>query len=102
MQVLWSRVAKEEGWHTLALMRRVLPLSTIFLLALVPVIDPPGLADFHWTPYRAAMVALTGLVAFFVNWSGFLVMGACSALAHTGAKHGHAAPSTCSLHVAIT
>ena len=28
-KVLWSRVAKEEGWNTLALMRRVLPLSTL-------------------------------------------------------------------------
>ena len=35
-KVLWSRVAKEERWHTLALMRRVLPLSTVFLLGLVP------------------------------------------------------------------
>ena len=28
-KVLWSRVAKEEGWNTLALMRRVPPLSTL-------------------------------------------------------------------------
>ena len=41
-KVLWSHVSKEESWHTLALMRRVLPLSTLFLMALVPVIDPPG------------------------------------------------------------
>ena len=29
------------------------------------------------------LVALSGVAAFFVNWSGFLVMGACSALSHT-------------------
>lgn len=82
-KVLWSRTSKEEKWHTLALMRRVLPLATCFLLGLVPLIDPPGLRDFEWTYYRAGMVLLSGVAAFFVNWSGFLVMGACSALAHT-------------------
>jgi hypothetical protein len=41
-KVFWSRVAKEEGWHTFALMRRVLPLSTVMLLLLVPLLDPPG------------------------------------------------------------
>ena len=49
-KVLWSRVAKEEAWHTLALMRRVLPLSTGILLALMPLIDPPGLGEYRWTP----------------------------------------------------
>ena len=29
------------------------------------------------------MITLSGVAAFFVNWSGFLVMGACSALTHT-------------------
>ena len=38
-QVLWSRVAKEEGWNTLALMRRVMPLSTPTLtLTLTPTL----------------------------------------------------------------
>ena len=82
-KVFWSHVAKEEGWHTFALMRRVLPLSTAMMLALVPLLDPPGLLEFDWTPERAALVALSGVAAFFVNWSGFLVMGACSALTHT-------------------
>ena len=96
-KVLWSHVSKEESWHTLALMRRVLPLSTLFLMALVPVIDPPGFVidppgfvmdppgfvSFEWSSYRVAMITLSGVAAFFVNWSGFLVMGACSALTHT-------------------
>lgn len=88
-KVLWSRVSKEESWHVFALMRRVLPLSTAFLLCLVPIIDPPGAfgggngVGFKWTLERALMIALSGIAAFFVNWSGFLVMGACSALTHT-------------------
>ena len=90
-KVVWSRVSKEEGWHVFALMRRVLPLSPVFLLCLVPVMDPPGALGewsssphrFEWTLERGLLVAASGVAAFFVNWSGFLVMGACSALTHT-------------------
>ena len=82
-KVLWSRESKENGWHVFALMRRVLPLSTLLLVVLSPLADPPGLLEFKWTLERAALIALSGVAAFFVNWSGFLVMGACSALTHT-------------------
>mmetsp|Transcript_62262 Transcript_62262/g.103480 ORF Transcript_62262/g.103480 Transcript_62262/m.103480 type:complete len:352 (-) Transcript_62262:179-1234(-) len=82
-KVLWSRIAKEEAWATLPLMQRVLPLSTCATLLMVPLIDPPGLFEFQWTFDRMLLVALSGVSAFFVNWSGFLVMGACSALTHT-------------------
>ena len=101
-QVLWSRVAKEEGWNTLALMRRVmplstptltltltltptltltltltliltltlnltltltltrrvLPLSTLFMTSLVPLVDPPGLTSYEYTPRACAVLAL--------------------------------------------
>lgn len=82
-KVLWSRESKENKWHTFALMRRVLPLSTLMIVVLAPFADPPGVLEFHWTLHRAALVALSGVAAFFVNWSGFLVMGAASALTHT-------------------
>ena len=81
--MLWSRVSKEEGWAALPLMRRVLPLSTLVLLCLVPLVDPPGAMGFEWSARRAALVALSGVAAFGVNASGFAVMGACSALTHT-------------------
>jgi solute carrier family 35 protein E3 len=82
-KVFWSHVTKEEKWDTLALMRRVLPLSTAILLVMTPLVDPPGLLAFEWSATRAGAVLLSGVAAFFVNWSGFLVMGACSALTHT-------------------
>ena len=63
-------------------MRRVLPLSTVALLAMSPMVDPPGLAQFAWTPRSTGLIGLSCLAAFFVNWSGFLVIGACSALTH--------------------
>jgi len=82
-KVLWSRVAKEGEWNTLSLMQRVLPGSTCVMLLLVPLIDPPGLFAFEWSLSRLGLLMLSGVVAFFVNWSGFLIMGACSALTHT-------------------
>jgi len=86
-KVLWSRVAKGEAggepWHTLALMRAVLPWSTLVIGAMVPLVDPPGLLQYEWTVERAALLGASSAGAFLVNWSGFLVMGACSALTHT-------------------
>jgi hypothetical protein len=112
-KVLWSRVAKGEAggepWHTLALMRAVLPWSTLVIGAMVPLVDPPGLLQceparrgdeqgrrgaahsllgplpcrYEWTVERAALLGASSAGAFLVNWSGFLVMGACSALSHT-------------------
>lgn len=82
-KVLWSRVAKEEGWNTLQLMRRVLPLATLFMTAFVPAVDPPGITQFDYTPHAVFALSASGAAAFFVNLSGFLVLGACSALTHT-------------------
>lgn len=85
-KALWSRIAKQEGWGALQLMRRVLPISTAVMLPLQPLLDPPGLL--HWlrhelTPTGALLIAGSGAAAFCVNWSGFTVLGACSALTHT-------------------
>ena len=64
-------------------MRAVLPWSTLIILALVPLIDPPGLVTFKWSPKAVLLLTASSVGAFFVNWSGFLVMGSCSALTHT-------------------
>ncbi|EOD13276.1 hypothetical protein EMIHUDRAFT_119914, partial [Emiliania huxleyi CCMP1516] len=75
-KVLWSRVAKGEAggepWHTLALMRAVLPWSTLVIGAMVPLVDPPGLLQYEWTVERAALLGASSAGAFLVNWSGFL------------------------------
>lgn len=82
-KVLWSRVAKEEGWGTLQLMRRVLPLATLCMLPFVAAVDPPGITQFDYTERAVLALTASGVAAFFVNLSGFLVLGACSALTHT-------------------
>jgi hypothetical protein len=38
--------------------RRVLPLSTLFMACLVPLVDPPGLTSYEYTPRAWAVLAL--------------------------------------------
>ena len=81
-QVGWAAAEKDDGWQTLPLLYRLVPYSTVFLAALVPLVDPPGVTSFDVTLKAGVLLALSGLGAFLVNWSGFLVLGACSPLTH--------------------
>lgn len=80
----WSAAEQDEThpWETLPLLFRLLPYSTLFLALMVPLVDPPGVASFGFTPYAMLLLAMSGIGAFLVNWSGFLVLGACSPLTH--------------------
>ncbi|KAK3271187.1 hypothetical protein CYMTET_20449 [Cymbomonas tetramitiformis] len=51
-------------------------------MCMVPLLDPPGLVEFQFTLSSTGLILLSGLGAFFVNWSGFTVMGSCSAMTH--------------------
>jgi solute carrier family 35 protein E3 len=74
-KVQWGRVRRSYNCSTLALMRAVLPLAICVQAAISPLIDPPGLCDFQWTPEALFWIGLSGIFAFLVNFSGFLVMG---------------------------
>jgi len=81
-KVQWGRVKAMYNCSTLALMRAVLPYSICVQAAMSPLVDPPGILDFAWTWEAVFWIALSGIFAFLVNFSGFLVMGNISALAH--------------------
>lgn len=51
-------------------------------LALCPLIDPPGVLSYAWSTSAIFWISLSGLAAFFVNLSGFIVMGNLGAIAH--------------------
>ena len=59
-----------------------MPWSTMWMVVLTVFIDPPGLVEYQWTPYRAGLILLSGAAAFCVNYSGFLVLGTCAPLTH--------------------
>jgi hypothetical protein len=82
-KIQWSRVRKMYGCSTLSLMDAVMPYAIIFQLFLAPIVDPPGIRDYHWTAEARMLVALSGLATFFVIFSGFLVIGNVNPLAHT-------------------
>jgi hypothetical protein len=82
-KVQWSRVRKMYGCSTLSLMHAVMPYAIVLQLILAPIVDPPGIRQYHWTPEAVLLLSLSGLAAFFVTFSGFLVVGNISPLAHT-------------------
>jgi hypothetical protein len=82
-KVQWSRVRKLYGCGTLALMHAVMPYAIVLQLFLAPIVDPPGIQDYHWTLEAVTLLSLSGLAAFFVTFSGFLVVGNVGPLAHT-------------------
>lgn len=82
-KVQWGRVQRRlRGCSTPALMRAVLPYAMAVQAAVSPLVDPPGLLQFRWTREATFWIALSGVAAFLVNLSGFLVMGHVGALAH--------------------
>jgi solute carrier family 35 protein E3 len=82
-KVQWGRVKRlYNNCSTLALMRAILPYAILVQAAISPLVDPPGLSQFVWTREAIIWIGLSGISAFMVNFSGFLVMGNISALAH--------------------
>ena len=63
-------------------MSAVLPFSICVQAIMSPLVDPPGILEFQFTSDALLWIGLSGIFAFMVNFSGFLVMGNISALAH--------------------
>jgi len=81
-KVQWGRVKKQLNCSTLALMHAVFPYAIFVQLLISPWVDPPGLLQFQWTYSAFFWVSISGVAAFLVNFSGFLVMGNIGGLAH--------------------
>merc|ERR1719356_1978228 len=81
-KVQWGRMQQQYGCSTPALMRTTLPYAMIVQTIISPLVDPPGLWKYQWTPMAVFWIGLSGIAAFLVNLSGFLVMGHVGALAH--------------------
>jgi len=81
-KVQWGRVKKQFSCSTLQLMHAVLPYGLLVQCLITPLVDPPGILNFKWTKEAIFWIGLSGLAAFLVNFSGFLVMGNIGALAH--------------------
>ena len=74
-KVQFGRLRRKLGkCSTLALMHALFPYALVVQTVLSPLVDPPGLFQYEWRPSALFAVAASGLGAFLVNYSGFLVV----------------------------
>ncbi|XP_015688910.1 nucleotide-sugar uncharacterized transporter 2-like [Oryza brachyantha] len=81
-KILWSNLQQSGNWTALALMWKTTPVTIFFLLALMPLLDPPGLLLFNWNFRNSFAIIISALFGFLLQWSGALALGATSALSH--------------------
>ncbi|CAN0875298.1 Nucleotide-sugar uncharacterized transporter 2 [Linum grandiflorum] len=81
-KILWSSLQQQANWTALALMWKTTPVTVLFLLALMPWLDPPGALLFKWNLQNSSAVLMSALLGFLLQWSGALALGATSATSH--------------------
>ncbi|KAE8680284.1 RING/U-box domain-containing protein [Hibiscus syriacus] len=81
-KILWSNLQQQANWTALALMWKTTPITVLFLLALMPWLDPPGVLLFKWDVDNSTAVLISALLGFLLQWSGALALGATSATSH--------------------
>ncbi|XP_054822497.1 nucleotide-sugar uncharacterized transporter 1 isoform X2 [Prosopis cineraria] len=81
-KILWSRLQQQENWTALALMWKTTPITLIFLAAMLPCLDPPGVLSFNWNLQNTLVIFASAILGFLLQWSGALALGATSAISH--------------------
>ncbi|OIW18706.1 hypothetical protein TanjilG_13458 [Lupinus angustifolius] len=81
-KILWSRLQQQEHWTALALMWKTTPITLIFLAAMIPWLDPPGVLSFDWNFSNMCVIFSSAILGFLLQWSGALALGATSPLSH--------------------
>ncbi|GMN59141.1 hypothetical protein TIFTF001_028240 [Ficus carica] len=81
-KILWSNLQQNGNWTALALMWRTTPVTILFLVALMPWLDPPGILKFEWDIHNTTTILISALLGFLLQWSGALALGATSATSH--------------------
>ncbi|CAD5176703.1 nucleotide-sugar uncharacterized transporter 2-like [Musa acuminata AAA Group] len=81
-KILWSNMQQTGNWTALALMWKTSPITIFFFVALMPLLDPPGVLSFNWNWNNVAAIIISALFGFLLQWSGALALGATSATSH--------------------
>eukprot|EP00268_Persea_americana_P014490 TRINITY_DN16455_c0_g1_i1.p1 TRINITY_DN16455_c0_g1~~TRINITY_DN16455_c0_g1_i1.p1 ORF type:complete len:394 (+),score=60.51 TRINITY_DN16455_c0_g1_i1:67-1248(+) len=81
-KILWSNLQQQDNWTALSLMWKTTPITLLFLLALMPWLDPPGVLSFKWDFNSSAAIFSSAALGFLLQWSGALALGATSATTH--------------------
>ncbi|OVA13049.1 Triose-phosphate transporter domain [Macleaya cordata] len=81
-KILWSNLQQQENWTALALMWKTTPITLLFLVTLMPWLDPPGILSFDWNRSNTSAILVSAVLGFLLQWSGALALGATSATTH--------------------
>ncbi|RDX68498.1 Nucleotide-sugar uncharacterized transporter 1 [Mucuna pruriens] len=82
-KILWSRLQQQENWTALSLMWKTTPITLIFLAAMLPCLDPPGVLSFDWNLSNSMVIFASAILGFLLQWSGALALGLGGALSRT-------------------
>jgi hypothetical protein len=74
-KILWSNMQQRENWTALALMWKTTPITLLFLVSMIPFLDPPGALSFNWSLTNTSAILVSALLGFFLQWSGALALG---------------------------
>ncbi|KAI3956493.1 hypothetical protein MKX01_016906 [Papaver californicum] len=64
------------------LMWKTTPITLLFLVTLMPWLDPPGILSFNWNRNNTSAILVSAVLGFLLQWSGALALGATSATTH--------------------
>lgn len=81
-KILWSNLQQQSNWTVIALMWKTTPITVVFLVALMPMMDPPGALAFKWNLNNSLAIFISALLGFLLQLSGALALGATSATTH--------------------
>ncbi|CAL0327890.1 unnamed protein product [Lupinus luteus] len=81
-KILWSRLQQQENWTALSLMWKTTPITLVFLGAMLPFLDPPGVLLFDWNFRNTSVIFASAVLGFLLQLSGALALGATSAISH--------------------
>jgi solute carrier family 35 protein E3 len=95
---IWSgTMQKTLQLDALQLQYYTSPMSALFLLPFVPLMDnwrpgsPDSIFAYAFTPYRLGVILMTGVLAFLVNISIFMVIGRTSPVTYNVLGHAKTA-----------
>lgn len=57
------------------LMWKTTPITLLFLVVMIPWLDPPGILSFDWNFHSAMAIFLSAILGFLLQWSGALALG---------------------------
>jgi solute carrier family 35 protein E3 len=56
-------------------MWKTTPITLFFLATLIPFFDPPGVFSYDWNFRNTALILLSAVLGFLLQWSGALALG---------------------------